>query len=62
MGDKITNLNSAILRLKLYLDTGALVGGITPLMDRELGRRADYAAETGVASMFGNPYAYLGKK
>jgi hypothetical protein len=61
MGVRISNLSSSILRLKLYLDTGALVGGITPALDRELGHRADYASETGVASMLANPYAYLKK-
>ena len=57
--DRIGSLSSAISNIKLYLDTGVLVGGITPLIDIELGRRARRASSTGVASTFGNPFAYM---
>ena len=57
MADRIDNLGSDIARMKLYLDTGVLVGGITPLIDRELGRRASAADTTGVSSIFGAKYS-----
>ena len=59
MEGRINSVASAIYNLKLYLDTGVLVGGITPLIDRELGRRASQASRTGVTSMLNNPYAYM---
>ena len=58
MSRQISGLESAILRLKLYLDTGALVGGITPMIDRALGRRAYLASSTGVASDIGPQEIY----
>ena len=61
MGAQINALARAISSLKLYLDTGVLVGSITPLIDFELGKRASKASVTGVVSMFANPYANLAK-
>lgn len=37
-----------VARLKLYLDTGALVGGITPYIDKELNKRSLTSERTGV--------------
>ena len=56
MGNKILGLRADILRLKLYLDTGALVGGITPMIDRELGKRSAAADYTGVSPILSKPY------
>lgn len=56
MKAEISGLNSAISKIKLYLDTGLLVGGITPMIDRELGRRASAASVTGVSPIFGANY------
>ena len=58
MGSRIDDLGSSIRALKLYLDTGALVGGITPYIDDELGRRASYADAGGLPiTSFINPFA-----
>lgn len=59
MGLQINALARAVSTLKLYLDTGVLVGSLTPLIDMELGRRANKASTTGVASPFANPYSRL---
>ena len=40
---EIRALRSDVRNLKVYLDTGALVGGITPQMDGSLGRRQQLA-------------------
>ena len=40
---EIRALREDVRNLKVYLDTGALVGGITPQMDGSLGRRTQYA-------------------
>ena len=48
MGTRIDNVSTSIRALKLYLDTGALVGGITPYVDLALGRRARLAERLGV--------------
>ena len=49
MENRIGQMTNAIYNLKLYLDTGALVGGITPALDRELGKRASMSEVTGVS-------------
>ena len=41
--DEVRALRADVRNLKVYLDTGALVGGITPQMDGSLGRRTQYA-------------------
>ena len=43
----IDGIATEVARLKLYLDTGALVGGITPLVDKELNRQAIIKERTG---------------
>ena len=48
MSVRIDGVSAAVRSMRLYLDTGLLVGGITPYVDRELGRRASLAARTGV--------------
>lgn len=40
----VTNLYDKIDKMNVYLDSGALVGGIAPEMDKQLGRRQAYAA------------------
>ena len=49
MGVRIDNVSATVSHLKLYLDTGLLVGGITPYVDAALGRRASLAGRTGVS-------------
>ena len=48
MSTHLDYVSATIRNLKLYLDTGALVGGITPYIDRQLARRAALAGRTGV--------------
>ena len=48
MSIRIDGVSAAVRSMRLYLDTGLLVGGITPYVDRELGRRAALASRTGV--------------
>jgi hypothetical protein len=58
MGVRIDNLGISIRQLRLYLDTGALVGGITPMIDRELGKRANWADGGATPiDMLRNPFA-----
>ena len=57
LGGKINSLSNDIAKMKLYLDTGVLVGGITPMIDRELGKRSDNAESTGVSPYFGSNYS-----
>jgi hypothetical protein len=51
IGDLGSNMNSianAIASMRLMLDTGVLVGQITPMVDYELGRRSSLYSRTGV--------------
>lgn len=48
MSIRIDGVSAAVRSMRLYLDTGLLVGGITPYVDHELGRRAALASRTGV--------------
>lgn len=48
MSVRIDGVSAAVRSMRLYLDTGLLVGGITPYVDHELGRRAALASRTGV--------------
>ena len=48
MSVRIDGVSAAVRSMRLYLDTGLLVGGITPYIDHLLGRRAALAARTGV--------------
>lgn len=49
----MNGISSAIASMRLVLDTGVLVGQITPMVDYELGRRASLFGRTGV--LFGAP-------
>lgn len=51
LGADIDAVAAEISRMKLYLDTGALVGGILPMVDAGLYRRSVTASRTGTVSM-----------
>lgn len=48
LGSNMTSIANAIASMKLMLDTGVLVGQITPMVDYELGRRSSLYSRTGV--------------
>ena len=48
LGMRITNLGNDIASMKLYLDTGALVGGIIGAVDSQLYQRGWYGSMTGI--------------
>ena len=56
METRLDRVSNSIYNLKLYLDTGALVGGITPALDRELGKRAALSEVTGVSPTIAGTY------
>ena len=51
LGVDIDGVANEISRMKLYLDTGALVGGILPMIDAGLYKRSVTASRTGTVSM-----------
>lgn len=51
LGVDIDGVANEISRMKLYLDTGALVGGILPLVDAGLYKRSVTASRTGTVPM-----------
>lgn len=51
LGRDIDGIAAEISRMKLYLDTGALVGGILPYVDAGLYKRSVTASRTGTVSM-----------
>ena len=44
LGNQINDMNEAISKMKLVLDTGALVGGISDKIDQDFGRKSFYAS------------------
>ena len=50
LGDHMDSVSVGISRMRVYLDTGVLVGQIVPMIDRELYRRSTQASRSGTVS------------
>ena len=51
LGARVDRVSSTIASMKLVLDTGLLVGGITPLIDKRLAQKSWLYDRTGVVAM-----------
>ena len=44
LGEQISGMNKAVSQMRIYLDTGALVGGVSDQIDMDIGRKTFYAS------------------